>query len=50
MTKLEEFEKLFWEQFPIDGDVRFDGYFITELLKEISPRYTKDLSDIFEVR
>ena len=36
MTKLEEFEELFWEQYPIEGTVRFNGSFIVELLKEIS--------------
>ena len=39
MTKLEEFEKMFWEEYPISQYVRFDGNFIVELLQEISPRY-----------
>lgn len=45
MTKLEEFEYLFWKQYPIEGTARFDGNFIVELLQEISPRYNPEIAE-----
>lgn len=44
---IEEFEKEFWKQYPIDQFVRIDGNLIVEMLKEvyILQKYWDDSSD-----
>ena len=32
---VEKFRELFWEQYPIEGTVKFDGSLIVDVLNEI---------------